>query len=264
MRVLIVDDEPRDDEPQAETALAGIVASRDDVETFDAAHDQEEAVDKISHNSYDVLLLDINIPELSGIEFLDRLNGSLNGSSIIFVSPHEGHAVAAFDRRATDFVLKPFSDQRVHQALDLAFQRTNSERTVKLLESFPQLRQLSRRETSRIAIKGSGKILFVAPQEVIAVQAQGNYVVLQRAGGTYMLRESISVMAEKLEPYGFIRIHRSTLVNTSFVEEIQPRSTGEYRLRVKGGKEFTVTRTYKKNLKSLAEFWIGADNFLAQ
>ena len=133
MRVLIVDDEPRDDEPQAETALAGIVASRDDVETFDAAHDQEEAVDKISHNSYDVLLLDINIPELSGIEFLDRLNGSLNGSSIIFVSPHEGHAVAAFDRRATDFVLKPFSDQRVHQALDLAFQRTNSERTVKLL-----------------------------------------------------------------------------------------------------------------------------------
>ena len=79
-----------------------------------------------------------------------------------------------------------------------------------------------------------------------------------------MLRESISVMAEKLEPYGFIRIHRSTLVNTSFVEEIQPRSTGEYRLRVKGGKEFTVTRTYKKNLKSLAEFWIGADNFLAQ
>jgi DNA-binding LytR/AlgR family response regulator len=71
------------------------------------------------------------------------------------------------------------------------------------------------------------------------------------------------VLAEKLEPFGFIQIHRSVLVNTSFVEEIKPYSTGEYALRVKGGKEFTVTRTYKKNLKSLAEFWIGASPFFS-
>ncbi len=71
------------------------------------------------------------------------------------------------------------------------------------------------------------------------------------------MRESISVVAERFAPYGFIRIHRSVLVNSSFVEEIRPFPTGEYGLRVKGGKEYTVTRTYKKNLKSLAEFWIG-------
>jgi two-component system LytT family response regulator len=71
------------------------------------------------------------------------------------------------------------------------------------------------------------------------------------------LRESISVVAEKVEPYGFIRIHRSALVNTAFVEEIRPYPTGEYGLRVKGGKEYTVTRTYKRNLQALAEFWIG-------
>ena len=68
-------------------------------------------------------------------------------------------------------------------------------------------------------------------------------------------------MAEQLEPQGFIRIHRSILVNTSFVEEIRPYPTGEYGLRLTGGKEYTVTRTYKKNLKSLAEFWIGAGAF---
>jgi two-component system LytT family response regulator len=72
-----------------------------------------------------------------------------------------------------------------------------------------------------------------------------------------LLRESLSVVSEKLEPYGFIRIHRSVLVNASFVEEIRPYSTGEYGLRVKGGKEYTVTRTYKRNLKSLAAFWLG-------
>jgi DNA-binding LytR/AlgR family response regulator len=64
-------------------------------------------------------------------------------------------------------------------------------------------------------------------------------------------------VAQKLEPHGFIRIHRSVLVNASFVEEIRPQPTGEYGLRVKGGKEYTVTRTYKRNLKSLAAFWLG-------
>jgi hypothetical protein len=68
-------------------------------------------------------------------------------------------------------------------------------------------------------------------------------------------------MAEKLKPYGFIRIHRSVLVNGSYVEEIQPWPTGEYGLRVNGGREYTVTRTYKKELRTLAELWIGVDTF---
>lgn len=110
----------------------------------------------------------------------------------------------------------------------------------------------------RVAIKVKGTILFINLSDVVAVQAEGDYVSLQRHGSSYLVRELISAVAEQLGPQGFIRIHRSILVNTSFVEEIRPYSTGEYGLRVKGGKEYTVTRTYKKNLKSLAEFWIGA------
>jgi len=90
----------------------------------------------------------------------------------------------------------------------------------------------------RVAIKVKGKILFINLSNVVAVQAEGNYVSLERNGSSYLLRESISAVAEKLEPQGFIRIHRSILVNTSFVEEIRPYSTGEYGLRVKGGKEY--------------------------
>ena len=97
--------------------------------------------------------------------------------------------------------------------------------------------------------------------DVISIHAEGNYVMLQRQLNSYLLRESISVLSEKLELYGFIRIHRSVLVNTLFVEAIRPMSTGEYRLLLSGGKEYTVTRTYKRNLKSLAEFWIGTDLF---
>jgi two-component system LytT family response regulator len=113
----------------------------------------------------------------------------------------------------------------------------------------------------RVAIKVKGKIVFINLSDVVAVQADGDYVLLQKNGSSYSVRELISAVAKQLEPQGFIRIHRSILVNTSFVEEIRPYSTGEYGLRVKGGKEYTVTRTYKKNLKSLAEFWIGTRAF---
>lgn len=89
--------------------------------------------------------------------------------------------------------------------------------------------------------------------------AQGNYVLLKCKAGSHCLRESISVMAEKLEPYGFVRIHRSVLVNRSWVEEMGPQLTGEYLLRLRGGTAFRVTRTYRKNIRALAELWLGND-----
>jgi DNA-binding LytR/AlgR family response regulator len=94
----------------------------------------------------------------------------------------------------------------------------------------------------------------------VAVQAEGNYVSLRHQPIPFLLRESISSIAEKLKPYGFIRIHRSVVVNTSAVEQIQPLPTGEYRLRVKGGKEYMVTRTYKDNLRDLAQLWVGSEH----
>ena len=114
----------------------------------------------------------------------------------------------------------------------------------------------------KIAIKTKGKILLIHPGDILAVEAEGNYVLLRRLADTYLLRESISTMAEKLQAYGFVRIHRSVLVNASSVEEIHPGTSGEYVLRVAGGREYMVSRTYKNNLKSLANSWIGTDSFL--
>lgn len=132
------------------------------------------------------------------------------------------------------------------------------------MEAFARLQELARRPSIRIAIKVKGRILLIDPGDVIAVQAEGNYVSLQQESISYLLRESISVAAEKLEPFGFIRIHRSLLVNTAFVVEITPYPKGELVLRVRGGKEYPVTRTYRENLKSLAEFWIGTGAFFLE
>ncbi len=126
----------------------------------------------------------------------------------------------------------------------------------------PESYQPSRRRTARIAIKNKGTIFFINPGDIRTVVAHGNYVLLQCESSSYILRESISAIAKKLEPYGFVRIHRSALVNRFWVEEMRPYPTGEYRLRLRGGKEFTVTRTFKRNLKSLAELWLGNETFL--
>ncbi len=126
----------------------------------------------------------------------------------------------------------------------------------------PQLHIATKRSASRIAIKAGKKILFIDSADIIAVEAKANYVLLQHKSSGYLLRESISTMAEKLSLFGFVRIHRSSLVNAAFVEEIQRLSTGEYVLCVRGGKKYMVTRSYKKNLHLLAESWIGTNGFV--
>ena len=118
------------------------------------------------------------------------------------------------------------------------------------------------RSPYRIAIKANGRILFLDPAEVVTVEAQGNYVRLRRMSGSdLLLRESLSTVAEKLLPYGFVRIHRSALINVAFIEEIRPWTTGDFILRIKGGKEFHVSRTFKKNLHAIAPLWLGTGGF---
>jgi DNA-binding LytR/AlgR family response regulator len=125
-------------------------------------------------------------------------------------------------------------------------------------------RMLPMGKSARIAIKDKGRIFFIDAADVIAVEAKGNYVLLLHTSSSHMLRESISTMEQKLDLHGFVRIHRSVLVNAALVEEIHPRSTGEYGLRMRGGREFTVTRTYKQNLQVLAQLWIGMEGFAAE
>jgi DNA-binding LytR/AlgR family response regulator len=130
-----------------------------------------------------------------------------------------------------------------------------------LMRVLRQLEVIAKRQAPRIAFKAKDNILLLNLADILAVQAEGNYVSLRhrRRPHPYLVRETLSSMAEKLKPYGFIRIHRSVVVNISAVEEIQPLSTGEYRLREKGGKEYLVTRTYKHNLRDLAQLWVGPE-----
>jgi two-component system LytT family response regulator len=178
--------------------------------------------------------------------------------AVIFVTAFNEHAVAAFERHATDYILKPFSAERVHRAIDYAKRHSTEDRERRLAEILPHLQTLAK-STPRIAIKSKGRILFIDVAEIVVAEAEGNYVLLRQDSGSHLLREQISVLAERLAPHGFVRIHRSVLVNAAHVEAVKPLLTGEYLLRLKNGKEYNVTRTYKKNLKQFATFWLGMD-----
>ena len=155
----------------------------------------------------------------------------------------------------------PIDREAQHPRAALVIARDAREQPARSTETSPRSQIHAKPKSSRVAIKVRGKILFINLCDVVSVQAKGKCVWLQGNASSYLLRESISVVAEALETHGFIRIHRSVLVNILLVEEIRPLSTGEYCLRVEGGQEYTVTRTYKKNLNSLADFWIGTGAF---
>ena len=110
---------------------------------------------------------------------------------------------------------------------------------------------------SKIAIRSRGKIIFMTPSDVITVEGRGNYVLLRTSDRSHLVRESVSVVNERLEPYGFVRIHRSTIVNEALVEEIRIATSGEMFLRVKGiAREYNISHKYKGAVRLFASCWI--------
>lgn len=179
------------------------------------------------------------------MDFGHRSNETGNGGLLDSVDPHIREVVKAARE-------------------ELQLPEPAAERSTRLSKALPQARTLAVRKPGRIAIKARGRILFINAADVIAVEAKGNYVLLLHTSTSHMLRESISTVEGTLNLHGFVRIHRSVLVNAAMVEEIHPWSTGEYVLRVRGGREFTVSRTYRKNLQLLAQLWIGMEGFSAE
>ena len=171
-----------------------------------------------------------------------------NMTDLLRARPDEASAKLPPDKLADSSLLKPLGPLAPETSAEIAELHPRSE--------------ASPDKPVRIAIKTKGKILLFNPEDILAVEAEGNYVLLQRHSDSNLLRESISTIAEKLKAYGFVRIHRSVLVNASWVQEIRPGATGEYMLRIANGKEYTVSRTYRNNLKLLAQSWIGIDSFI--
>jgi DNA-binding LytR/AlgR family response regulator len=172
------------------------------------------------------------------------------------VSPLRGATIYPTESRQ-DYTPESTADEFC-EAADTSLLPVIQVAAANLMRVLRQLEVTAKRQAPRIAFKAKGSILLLDLADILAVQAEGNYVSLQHRANPYLVHESLSSITEKLKPYGFIRIHRSVVVNISAVEEIHPLSTGECRLRLKGGKGYLVTRTYKHNLRDLAQLWVGS------
>jgi DNA-binding LytR/AlgR family response regulator len=197
------------------------------------------------------------IPDQEAIALEMFVQQAARGSADVSASPLWGATICSSQGRR-DYTLGPTADE-FSEAADTSLLPAIRVDAANLMRILRQLEVIAKRQAPRIAFKAKGSILFLDLADILAVQAEGNYVSLRHRRNPYLVRESLSSMAEKLKPYGFIRIHRSVVVNISAVEEIQPLPTGEYRLRIKGGKEYLVTRTYKHNLRDLAQLWVGSE-----
>lgn len=181
-----------------------------------------------------------------------------NANADVLAGPLPGTAIRS-TRSKRDFPLDLAADEvgeAADTSLPLVIRLNDAADAASLTRVLRQLEVLAKRQAPRIAIKAKGKILFLDVAEIVAVEAEGNYISLRHRTNRHLARESLYSIAEKLKPFGFVRIHRSVIVNTSAVEEIEALSTGEYRLRLKGGMEYVATRTYKENLRNLAQLWV--------
>jgi two-component system LytT family response regulator len=259
LKILIVDDEPL-----AREALQRALATIDAGEVS-AAFDERSCINELKRSRPDVVFLDIQMPESDVFRLVTTIAALDPAPPVIFVTAHSEHAVKAFEHHATDYVLKPFSSARIRQALAAARERIQNRAVSDLLRVLPNLLRDARNLRSpRLAVKSQGRVLFLEPNEVVWIQANGNYVMLHCEGGSHLMRGTLAEIEQSLDETQFLRIHRSVIVNAGYVREVRPWPTGEYILKLRNGKELTVTRKYKQNLGRIASLELGVEAFGAE
>jgi two-component system LytT family response regulator len=241
-----------DDEPLARERLRGMLATRDECRLIAECRNGAEALDAIKTHNPDIVLLDIKMPGVDGIEVAEAI--AQHNSAVIFVTAHDQFALRAYDVNALDYVLKPVDQKRLDQALDKAEKQRadGSGKTIApgLLDFLETLRA-ERSYAAKFLIRDTTDLYFVRAEEVEWADAQGNYVRLHAGGRSHMLRRSFSDFEASLDPRKFARIHRSTIVNLEQVARLTPQGHGEYTVTLRNGARLTTSRTYAGNLQSI-------------
>ena len=265
LRVAVVDDELL-----ARQRLEDLLGQLDRVGTVLSADSGRAATELIREREPDLVFLDMQMPGMSGLDVV-RTVGPEEMPVAIFVTAHDQFAVEAFEVAALDYLLKPFDDRRFHQAFDRAVRHLElkemggaAQRLVDLLEARPGQSgvqgpagqpgtqpgmQAGGQHAGRIAVDVGGATHVVPVEDISHVTAAGPYAELHTRERTYILRERMQNLEDRLVPEGFFRIHRSSLVRLDRIEALDRGSGGDYSLRLKDGTELSVSRARIKDLE---------------
>lgn len=251
LRVLIVDDEPL-----ARERLRSLLANDPEVQIAGECGDGRSAVDAVRDLNPDLVLLDVQMPELDGFEVVAEV-GVDAMPPVVFVTAYDEYAIRAFDVHALDYLLKPFERDRFERALDRAKQRATPEKDRRLTEKLRALLtelQPARDaglEADRLVIRSRGRITIVRPAEVEWIEAAGNYVRLHLADDAHLMRETMAGMTERLPPGEFLRVSRSAIVRVEGIDELRHRSHGEYTIVLRDGTKVKSSRSYTDDIEAL-------------
>lgn len=242
-----------DDEPLAREKIRTMVAGDPEIEIVGECANGAEAIAAVQTLRPDLMLLDVQMPQLDGFAVLDALkSGHL--PQIIFVTAFDHYAIQAFEVHALDYLLKPFDRERFDAAIRHAKTQLrgtpNGHLDQRILSLLKQL-EADSKYLERLVVKAGGRVFFLLTEEIDWIEAEGNYVNVHTAHKSHLLRESISNLEAQLDPRKFIRIHRSTIVNLRRIKELQPWSHGEYHVILHDGTELTLSRNYRDNLQNV-------------
>jgi two-component system LytT family response regulator len=244
-----------DDEPLAREGLRMLLSQDPEVSAIPEAKDGREAVAAIRGSRPELVFLDVQMPEMDGFQVVREI-GAERMPPVVFVTAHDRFAIQAFEVNAIDYLLKPVTEERFAQALARAKIRLYAgpaddanRQIICLLESLAS----PRRYLKRLAVRSAGKTVFVDLDDVDWMEAAENYVQLHTGRANHLLHVTMNTIAKSLDPEVFLRIHRSIIVNTSRIKELQPGPHGEYVVTLRSGVRLQSGRTYSEKLKALAE-----------
>jgi two-component system, LytTR family, response regulator len=247
IRALIVDDEPL-----ARRTIRRLLREHADVEVIGEHADGESAVNAIRVERPDVVFLDVQMPEMSGIDVI-RAIGIDRMPVTVFITAYDEHALAAFDANAIDYLLKPIAKARFARALARA--RTSIAGQINIEHLRVALAKLGRDASEayveRLSVPERGRVIYVDVDDIGWIDADDNYARVHAGGRTYTIRETLSSLAAKLDPRVFARIHRSTIVNVRHVKEVQPWFRGHHVVILQSGERLRLSRYQREAARQL-------------
>jgi two-component system LytT family response regulator len=241
MRALIADDERL-----ARKRLRRMLERLDDVEIAAEAADGEETLTKVSEVRPDVVFLDIRMPEMDGLEVARRLP---EGIRVVFTTAYDSYAVEAFDAAAVDYLLKPIEEERLAKAVEKLRKLAATPASAELQLLFERLSE--RRATGelpRVTARRGDTLRVFDPREISRFHAADRYTVFRHGGREYLLDESIVSLERRLARLGFVKVHRSELINLAAVRALR-REDDQNLAELADGQRAVISRRHLKQLK---------------
>jgi two-component system LytT family response regulator len=237
-----------DDEAPARQRIIDLLRRDSQVAAIIEASDGLSAVEIIQNRRPDLVFLDVQMPELTGLEVIAEV-GAERMPLTVFVTAYDEHAIRAFEANALDYLLKPFSDERfevtmarVSIRMDERSVREFGRRILRMVSAAPA-RDLP---LDRLVVKSGGSTRFVRVADIDWIEAAGVYANLHIGGKELLYRAALNELAERLDPVRFVRVHRSAIVNIESILHLEPISHGEFEVILKDGSRSRISRTLSR------------------